>query len=134
VNQTLSPLLESLRPLADDINAQGAQIVMVNLMVKDEKGNILLNYLLDLQFGIENWWAADGINVDNWYPSIPASDLSTEIPPHFTTSPETLTALPLPTELPTETPSPTVTPAELPTETTTELPTETPAPTETPTP
>jgi hypothetical protein len=72
-NQVLSQVRDSLRPLTKDINSQGAQIVMVKLEVKSEKGDILLNYLLDLQFGTEGWWAADGINVDSWYPSIPES-------------------------------------------------------------
>jgi hypothetical protein len=72
-NQSLSQIRDSLHPLASDINAQGAQIAMINMMVKDEKGDILLNYLLDLQFGVETWWAADGIDVTNWYPSIPAT-------------------------------------------------------------
>lgn len=71
-NQALPQIRESLHPLTKDINAQGAQVVMVKLKVIDKKGEILLNYLLDLQFKTEGWWAADGINADSWYPSIPA--------------------------------------------------------------
>ncbi len=78
-NRVLPQMRDSLRPLTKDINSQGAQIVMVKLEVKNEKGEMLLNYLLDLQFGTEGWWAADGINVDSWYPSIPAV-AETELP------------------------------------------------------
>ena len=71
-NLVLPQIRESFRPSAKDINSHGSQIVMIKLVVKNELGEILLNYLLDLQFGTENWWVAEGINVDNWYPSIPA--------------------------------------------------------------
>jgi len=82
-NQTVSQIKDALGPLAKDINAQGAQVVMVRLKVKDEKGAVLLNYLRDLQFETEGWWAAEGINIDSWYPSIPApmeTDLPTQSP------------------------------------------------------
>ena len=78
-NQTLSQIKDSLGPLAKDVNAQGAQVVMVRLKVKDEKGEVLLNYLLDLQFETEGWWVADGINVDSWYLSRPAP-VETDLP------------------------------------------------------
>lgn len=81
VNQKILQIKDSLGSLVKDMNEQGAQIVMVKLKVRDEKGEVLLNYLMDLQFENEGWWVADGINIDSWYPSIPAvaeTDLPTQ--------------------------------------------------------
>lgn len=67
VNKTLTQFMFSLRPLIADINANGAHIVICKLEIRDEKGNLLLNYMLDLQMDSENWWMADGLTMD-WFP------------------------------------------------------------------
>ncbi|MFZ5858596.1 MAG: hypothetical protein ACOYZ6_17345 [Chloroflexota bacterium] len=66
-NQALPRFMPSLRPSLEEINDEGAHIVMVKLELKDTSGNILLNYLLDLQLRFENWWMADGVTAD-WFP------------------------------------------------------------------
>jgi len=71
-NQLIPQIRGSIRELAKDINIKGAEIVIVKLKLLDGNGKILLNYMRDLQFETEGWWAADGINIDGWYPSIPA--------------------------------------------------------------
>jgi hypothetical protein len=67
VNKTLTQYMSSLRPLVGEINAKGAHIVICKLEIRDEKGNLLLNYMLDLQLDSENWWMADGLTMD-WFP------------------------------------------------------------------
>jgi len=75
-------LTMSLRNLISETNAQGAQIVMYKVEIKDEKGNILLNYLSDLQLRSESWWNADNFQVDLFPGSPPPA-----IAPQETNSP-----------------------------------------------
>lgn len=69
-NHALLYFMPSLRPLIAEINAQGAQIVTCKVEVTDEKGKILLKYLLDLQLDSETWWMAEGLTQD-WFPHPP---------------------------------------------------------------
>lgn len=69
-NQALPYFMPSLRPLIADINAQRAQIVICKVELVDEKGQILLKYLLDLQLDSETWWMIDGLTQD-WFPHPP---------------------------------------------------------------
>ncbi|MBI5823961.1 MAG: hypothetical protein HZB18_08050 [Chloroflexi bacterium] len=69
---TKTSIKDSLGLLVQDMNSQGAGVAIVKLKITNESGETLLNYLLDLQFVTEGWWVADGINVDDWFPSRPA--------------------------------------------------------------
>ena len=66
-NQALPQFMPSLRSTLENINSQGAQIVICKLELRDESGNLLLNYILDLQLRAENWWMADNLTQD-WFP------------------------------------------------------------------
>ena len=66
-NQALPHFMPSLRPILEEINGEGAHIVMVKVELKDASGNILLNYMLDLQLRSENWWMVDDLTT-NWFP------------------------------------------------------------------
>jgi len=66
-NQALPQFMPSLRSTLENINSQGAQIANCKLELKDEHGNLLLNYILDLQLRAENWWMADNLTQD-WFP------------------------------------------------------------------
>ncbi|MEM4204153.1 MAG: hypothetical protein QXS54_08805 [Candidatus Methanomethylicaceae archaeon] len=70
-NQALPYFMPSLRPFIADINTQGAQIVICKVEVVDEKEQILLEYLLDLQLDSETWWMVDGLTQD-WFPHPPS--------------------------------------------------------------
>ncbi len=72
VNQIIPSLKDTLDRLTKGMNTQGAGIAMVKLRITSKTGETLLNYLVDLQFGTEGWWTADGVNIDVWRPSIPA--------------------------------------------------------------
>jgi len=129
-NRSLPDFMPSLRPLLADINAQGAQIVLCKVELVDEKGQLLLKYVLDLQLDSESWWQIDGLT-QAWFPSPPSeADLMTSYPEYF----QTVTPTELPTDIMIETP--TVTPAHTstitPTDTSTEAPTSTPADAPTP--
>lgn len=67
VNKVLPQFMLSLRPLINDVNQNGASIAVCRLEIRDEKGNMLLNYMLDLQIDSENWWMADGLTM-GWFP------------------------------------------------------------------
>ncbi len=66
-NQIGLETVGNLRPLVADVNNQGAQIVMVHVEIKNEKGDFFFNYLLDLQMTSESWWMAEGFD-DSWFP------------------------------------------------------------------
>lgn len=73
INLTFPKFITSLEPLMAKTNAQGAQVVMCKIVIKDKKGNILIEYLLDEQLRTTGWWAAEGVDVDSWIPSRPAA-------------------------------------------------------------
>lgn len=70
-NQRFSQFKESLRSTIVDANFSGTQVVMEKVELRNEEGEILLNYLLDFQFNTEGWWAVDGFNTDSLRFSIP---------------------------------------------------------------
>jgi hypothetical protein len=45
----------------------GAQIVIVRLSIEDKQGNLLVDYIEDLERGVQNSWEVPGVN-GNWYP------------------------------------------------------------------
>jgi hypothetical protein len=57
--QTIPIFIDSLRSWIKGTNALGAQIQVLQVQLRDEKGNILLNYMSDSQLRSENWWNAD---------------------------------------------------------------------------
>ncbi len=66
-NQALPQFMPFLPLLLEDINSQGAQIVNCRLELRDQTGDLLLNYILDLQLRGQNWWMADNLTQD-WFP------------------------------------------------------------------
>ncbi|MBI5965309.1 MAG: hypothetical protein HY863_17675 [Chloroflexi bacterium] len=64
-NRAGPELVASLPDLIHKINAQGAQIQICRFEIRDEKGEILLNYLLDLQLHSQSWWADEKFT-DTW--------------------------------------------------------------------
>lgn len=66
-NVALPQFMPSLRLLLEDVNSQGAQITICKLQLKDKNGDLLLNYIIDLQLRTENWWMADNLTQD-WFP------------------------------------------------------------------
>jgi hypothetical protein len=71
-NSALPQFISSLEPLVSGMNAQGAGIVLSKVELRNEEGEILLTYLLDMQLRTSGWWTADGINSESWFPSRPA--------------------------------------------------------------
>lgn len=68
-NQVIVGFMGSLQPLLAEINAQGAQIAVLRLELKDGKGNIILTFMIDLQTKAENGWMADGLAFPQGPPS-----------------------------------------------------------------
>ena len=64
-NRAGPQVVGSLPQLIDSINAQGSQIEICRLEIRDENGKILLNYLLDLQLHSQSWWADEKFT-DTW--------------------------------------------------------------------
>lgn len=69
-NQAIPLFIPAIRPVLTGINAQGAQIVICIVEVADGKGQLLLEYLIDLQQDSETWWMVDGLTQD-WFPHPP---------------------------------------------------------------
>jgi len=63
-NALLPRFLPSLFGAVPALNAEGSQIAVYKVEVRDQKGNILFNYANDLQFGLESRWRADSVTVD----------------------------------------------------------------------
>jgi hypothetical protein len=66
-NQSLLPFLASLRPLLDNMNTkQGTRLVICWVRLLDRQGNLLLNYVWDVETREETSAAAPGLST--WYP------------------------------------------------------------------
>lgn len=98
VNGSLPKFLDSFFQLLDTINAQHAtNIVLCHLRVIDAKGEVLLDYVRDLEGGSTQWTAAGGLYSD-WFPK-PALAPTAGTPPTIENgypSPPTLTPQPYP--------------------------------------
>lgn len=82
-NQSLLPFLASLRPLLDNLNAkQGTRIVICWVRLSDRQGNLLLNYVWDVETREETSTAAPGLI--KWYPRPP---MPTQMPSATPTRP-----------------------------------------------
>lgn len=94
VNGSLPKFLASFFQLMDTINAQqGTYIVLCHLRVVDATGNVLLDYVRDLEGGSTQWTAAEGLYSD-WFPKpalAPAAETPVRIensyPPPSTSTP-----------------------------------------------
>jgi len=78
-NKSLSPFVLSLRSKVDDINSQyGARIVIYRVKLVDNKGNVLLSYVWDVETREETSSIAEGITP--WYPqpryAVPTTDVA----------------------------------------------------------
>lgn len=68
VNGSLPKFLSSLFQLLDTVNPQhGTNIVLCHLRVVDPAGNVLLDYVRDLEGGSTQWTAVEGLYSD-WFP------------------------------------------------------------------
>jgi len=99
VNGSLPKFLDSFFQLRDTINAEhGTNIVLCHLRVIDAKGEVLLDYVRDLEGGSAQWTAAGGLYSD-WFPK-PALAPTAGTPPapieNGYPSPPTLTPQPYP--------------------------------------
>lgn len=70
-NLEFPQFIESLRSTITDANFNGAQVVMEKVQLRNDEGEILLNYLRDFQLMTEGWWAVDGFNTDSLRFSLP---------------------------------------------------------------
>lgn len=75
-NRAGTQLVGSLPQLVNKVNTQGSQIELCRLEIRDEKGNILLNYLEDFQLHTRDWWSDDKFATDTWLPGYPPPPLS----------------------------------------------------------
>lgn len=98
VNGSLPKFLASFFQLMDTINTQqGTYIVLCHLRVVDATGNVLLDYVRDLEGGSTQWTAAEGLYSD-WFPK-PALASAAETPVRIENSyppPSTSTPRPYP--------------------------------------
>jgi hypothetical protein len=70
-NAALPRFMPSLQALVDGINTAGAHIVSLRLQVRDEQGELLLDYIRDLRIRSQNAWMREDITLD-WFPHPPA--------------------------------------------------------------
>jgi hypothetical protein len=101
-NQALPNFINSLQPFIEQINTEpGVRIAVFHLLVASEKGDVFLNYIIDLEIHRRSWRIADGVT-KSWFPH-PVEE--TKITPE----PEQLNAYPPPA-----TPTPTLVPTPYP--------------------
>ncbi len=99
-NQALPNFINSLQPFIEQINTEpGVRIAVFHLLVVSEKGDVFLNYILDLEIYRRSWRMADGLT-KSWFPH-PVEETK------VTTEPQQLNPYPPPaTPTPTLAPSP----------------------------
>lgn len=67
-NRVINLLVPSVSRAVHQIGANtGAQIAIFRLRVIDESGKVLVDHILDLETGTENWSVENGVEA-NWYP------------------------------------------------------------------
>jgi hypothetical protein len=83
-NQHLLPFLGSLFKVLDTINADyGTRVVLCHFRLLDDKGNILLDFVQDVETHLKQWSAIKGLTQE-WYPhpqetAAPITETSTPI-------------------------------------------------------
>jgi len=99
INRSLPRFLDSLFQLLETVNSQeGTNIVLCHLRILDTAGNVLLDYVRDLEGGSTQWTSAEGLYSD-WFPKPALAPTST--PPSTSVErgypvPSTPTTLPYP--------------------------------------
>lgn len=63
-NSGIKSFLWMLPQLIKDVNSRGAQIQVCEVQLRDENGNLLLNYMLDSQLRSQSWWTADNFPIE----------------------------------------------------------------------
>jgi len=103
-NTTLAQFMFSLKPFFESLNAEdGVRIAIVKLRLIDKQGEVLLDYILDMEIDRTSWFMADGVTT-TWFPHPPESSPK-ETPPEDQIGdayppPATLTLTPTPTLTP----------------------------------
>lgn len=82
-SSSLSAVFASLRPMLEPGRSDVSSAISVcQLTVRDSKGNVLVSFVRDIDFGIEQWSVVPEVKGD-WQPSGPsdaASPLGTQVP------------------------------------------------------
>jgi len=66
-NQSISNFIGSLRHTIRKANQKGARISVCKVLITDENGEILLDYLYDIEIGRQSWKMSKGVSED-WFP------------------------------------------------------------------
>jgi hypothetical protein len=69
-NSVLPDVMKSISSSIDSANNKGSHVVVYRLELRDLNGNLLLNYIRDLQIGSERWWMDENL-APTWF-SVPA--------------------------------------------------------------
>ena len=70
-NIALPRFMPGLQALLAELNAKNDyKITFCKVFLKDNQGELLLRYTLDLQLAHETWWMKDGLTQD-WFPHPP---------------------------------------------------------------
>lgn len=70
-NKALPEFMPSLRPVLENLNeSTGAKIKVFKMELFNDKDELLLRYVLDLELEQETWWMADGVSME-WFPHPP---------------------------------------------------------------
>lgn len=73
-NQSMPKFLGSFFKMLDTINGEHqTYIVLCRLRLLDQKGNVLLDYVKDLESGFVQWTSVEGL-YDEWHPKPKATD------------------------------------------------------------
>ncbi len=70
-NSVLPDVMKSISSSIDSANDKGSHIVIYRLELRDPNGNLLLNYIRDLQISSERWWMDENLT-PTWF-SVPVS-------------------------------------------------------------
>lgn len=67
-NKALPEFMPSLRPFLENLNeSSNTRIRVFKIELFNDKDELLLRYVLDLELEQETWWMADGVTMD-WFP------------------------------------------------------------------
>jgi hypothetical protein len=78
-NQAIPAVLPPISYYLDNINSEhDTNVVICWIRIQDQQGNLLVNYIVDLETGTETWSKADDILA--WYPSPPVQASEAPMP------------------------------------------------------
>ena len=66
-NQSISNFIGSLQYTVRKANQKGARISVCKVLITDENGEMLLDYLYDVEIGRQSWKMSKGVS-DDWFP------------------------------------------------------------------